>query len=262
MKLLVLADLHDDFWTEAGRDPFAGCEDLLEDVGALILAGDIANKAPVRWKYAFERLGKRFDLGKTWVFPGNHDFYGFRVDEEERLAEIAAAFGIGYAQKTSIILGGCRLLCATLWTDLSLGLGRAQNDFHIPRVMNDYRYIRKASAGYRRIKPDDVVAIHRSHKAWLENELAQPFDGKTIVVTHHAPHPHVLQAYAEGVDAAYASDLGDLIEQGRPDLWLFGHCHDACDINVSGTALRNVSLGYPADVPEPRERVARGLLVL
>lgn len=112
MRLLVLSDLHDDFWADSGRNPFAGIERLIEGVDHLILAGDLSNKPKVRWKYAFERLSQLLPLCKVSVFPGNHDFYDFRLDGEGRLEQIASEFEVGYAQKKQLIFGRTRILCA------------------------------------------------------------------------------------------------------------------------------------------------------
>ena len=264
MKILILADQHDDFWAEAGRDPFAGCEDLLDGVEALVLAGDLANKPQVRWKQVFARLRARFGDIPIFAFPGNHDFYNWHIDREDRLAEIAAEWSVVYAQKKGLRLGATRLLCCTLWTDLALGPGRVRNGEVVPQVMTDYRMIRHAGAGYRRVRPSDLVAVHHEHRAWLDGELAQAFDGPTVMVTHHAPHPDVLPAHAEGVDAAYASDLSTiLMGPHAPDLWLFGHAHDARDLRAGRAELRCVSLGYPDEVETGsavRNRIGRAIL--
>lgn len=265
MRTLVLADLHDDFWADKGRDPFRGAEAVLDGVEALVIAGDISNKPKVRWKYAFARLRARFGTIPIHVLPGNHDFYDWRIDDETRLAEIAAAFDVGYAQAKTLRLGNARVICATLWTDLELGGGRAENETRVPAQMNDYRYIRKASGGYRRILPKDILAIHHAHRSFITEALAAPFDGPSIVITHHAPHPSVLGTYAKDLPAAYGSDLSEILESPQaPDLWLFGHAHDAQSMTHGRTELRNVSLGYPMDITDAEipARLARGLLDL
>lgn len=259
MKLLILSDLHDDFWSESGRDPFDGTEEEVGELDHLILAGDVANKPKVRWKFAFERLSKILPLDRVSVFPGNHDFYDFRIDGEDRLEQIAESFGVQYVQKQQLVLGDIRVLCATLWTDLELGLDRTLNAAHIASKMNDYKKIRVAGKGYRKLWPSDVVARHRDHRSWLENALNTEFDGLTFVATHHAPHPSVLEDYADGVSAAYASDLSDLIRRHEPDRWFFGHCHGVRNGAVGKTQLLNVSLGYPEEVTDPADRI-RGLI--
>ncbi|WP_051521239.1 hypothetical protein [Rubellimicrobium mesophilum] len=169
-----------------------------------------------------------------------------------------------YAQKRVLRLGATRLLCCTLWTDLELGPGRVRNGEAVVRVMNDYRMMRHAGAGYRRVRPSDLVAVHHEHRAWLEGELAQPWEGPRIVVTHHVPHPEVLGSYAEGVDAAYASDLSAILKElHAPNVWLFGHAHNARDLQVGRMELRCVSLGYPDEVETEeavRARIGRAIM--
>jgi len=263
MKALILSDLHDDFWADQGRDPFARCEDLLDGLEAIVLAGDVSNKPKVRWKYAFERLRRRFGDLPIHVFPGNHDFYDWRLDDEDRLAEFAAAWDVHYAQQSVLQLGTTRLICATLWTDLNLGQGREWNETFLPTRMNDYRYIRLAAGGYRRARPDDTRKVHLRHRAFIERTLLEPHPGATWVCTHHAPHPDVLMTYPEQVDAAYASDLSSLLESApAPDRWLFGHCHDARPLTIGACRLDCISLGYPMDIEsdaEIRERIGRAI---
>jgi predicted phosphodiesterase len=266
MKTLILSDLHDDFWAEAKRDPFEPCADILQGLEAIVLAGDITNKPRVRWKLAFTRLRDRFGAIPIHVIPGNHDFYDWRIDCEERLAGFAAPHDVHYAQAKTIHLGRTRLICATLWTDFELGDGLHHNEVFVPSRMNDYRYIRHEAGGYRRARPADTIKIHHEHRHFIERALAAPHDGLTFVVTHHAPHPGVLRHYGEGLDAAYASDLSEIIEgSNRPDRWLFGHSHDSRDLDLNGCALRCVSLGYPDDVAtndEIRRRVSRAIFDL
>ena len=255
MRVLILSDLHDDFWAECGRNPFEGVEGLVSEVDHILLAGDLSNKPKIRWRHAFERLSRLLPLDCVSVFPGNHDFYDFRIDGEDRLEEIAASFGVSYVQKQQLELGSSRILCATLWTDFEIGPGSAINKGVIPARMNDYKRIRVAARGYRRLRPSDVVSLHQSHLKWLHEKLSEPFKGTTYVATHHAPHPAVLQERSEGLDAAYASDLSDLILRHRPRAWFFGHSHDANSMKFGETELRNVSLGYPDEVSDPSSRI-------
>lgn len=263
MKTLALSDLHDDFWADKQRDPFAACVDIIRDVEAIVLAGDISNKPKVRWKYAFGRLRDRFGDIPIHAFPGNHDFYDWRLDQEDRLADFASEFDVHYAQMKAVVLGRTRLLCATLWTDLEIGPGYAANAVHLPTRMNDYRYIRVATGGYRRVFPDEIRRVHARHRTWIKESLAAPFDGPTCVITHHAPHPGVLIDALAGIEAGYASDLSEILASNdAPDEWLFGHCHEAEPMVVGKTRLSCVSLGYPfeiADEAESRRRIARAI---
>jgi len=128
--------------------------------------------------------------------------------------------------------------------------------------MNDYRYIRKAGAGYRRIRPYETAAIHQDHRSWLENRLSIPHAGPTIVVTHHCPHPGLISKTPGDLDPVYGSDLTDLIQRHQPDAWLFGHTHFQAETVIGRTLLRNVSLGYPNQVrPEDEAQILRRGLI-
>ncbi|OOY26435.1 hypothetical protein BMI90_17685 [Thioclava sp. L04-15] len=259
-KTLIVADLHLDMWAEAGRDALARLD--FSDVGLMIIAGDLTNKPKVRWRRALEVIGQRIDLERVYVVPGNHDYYHHALDGDDRLEQIARDAGANFAQKREIILRSKRYLCCTLWTDFQTGTGTLESrDMEARERMNDYRYIRVASAGYRKARPADTIARHRDHLSWLRSKLAERFDGETAVVTHHAPIVGALPA-GQTLSWCYASDLKDLILECQPDEWLFGHTHHPAEIMVGTTRVANVSVGYPwqnmggvADGDKPRIRV-------
>ncbi|MCU9849016.1 metallophosphoesterase [Defluviimonas sp. WL0024] len=240
---MILADLHHDFWRQAGRDPLERAD--FSGLDLLIIAGDLANKSRARWKPALEAIGRHIPLDRVHIFPGNHDYYDGRLDRDDKLAAIAKEVGAHFAQKQEIVRENVRFLCCTLWTDMLLGDCDAdRNAREAEARMNDYRYIRIEAETFRRAKPRHTVAIHLDHRAWLESRLKAPFDGRTIVVTHHAPHGLSLAGNAP-VGQAYASDLSGLIKQHAPDLWLFGHTHHGISFRCGTTQLPNVSVGYP-----------------
>lgn len=262
MPVLIIADLHLDFWLRAGRDPLAALKpDLLASLDALIIAGDLANKPKVRWPHAIEHLGRYLHPEVIHIVPGNHDYYDHTLNGEDRLAAICADAGVRFAQKSEIIIGDTRFLSCTLWTDFAVhgdpvaAMRIAQQD------MNDYKYIR-LGPDYRRIRPSDTAGIHTGHRTWLEERLTRAFIGRTIVVTHHCPHPGLISASRNAVDPAYGSDLLSLIEKHQPDIWFFGHTHHHVEAELGRTRVRNVSLGYPEQIrPDDEARILqRGLV--
>lgn len=245
-NVLIAADMHLDAWAAQGLNAL----DLLDfnGVDALIIAGDLTNKPKVRWKQAFAQIGERIALDRVWLIPGNHDYYDFRLDGDDRLASIAHEAGAHFAQKMEIVLGATRYLCCTLWTDFALGGGSAEaNAGRSDWEMNDFRYIRVARHGYRKARPSDTIAVHHDHLAWLRKRLSAPFSGRTVVVTHHAPHPAALPPGAP-LPWFYASDLTNFIEEFQPDEWAFGHTHHPTEFRIGRTLLRNVSMGYPGEI--------------
>ncbi len=247
-KVMVLADLHLDEWLAAGRDPLASLyAGMLGSLDALIVAGDLANKPKVRWSKMLAHLGQCVPLSRIHVLPGNHDYYDHVLDGDERLARICTEAGAHFAQKRVIAFGATRYLCCTLWTDFAIRGSVDGGMYEAGKIMNDYQYIRMESERYRRIHPIDVSRVHADHRAWLEARLSEPFEGRTIVVTHHALLGACLQD-EKGVSSAYASDLSGLIDTYQPDRWLYGHTHHPCALQRGRTDLRNVSIGYPHEM--------------
>ena len=257
MKQLTISDLHLDFWEDRSTDPLAGFEGHLAELDLLLIAGDLSNKPQRRWERFLSRLVEITRPNVVKIFPGNHDFYQYRIDAEDRLAEFASNAGAEYVNRKVITRGGLRYICATLWTDFKLPPGRTLNEVHIPTRMNDYRVIRHAGGGYRRLWPKDTIAIHHKDLNFIAEALQTPFEGRSIVVTHHAPHPDVLAEYSENLNAAYASDLTNFIETNRPDAWLFGHSHDAKALDIAGCRIQNISLGYPFEIDDPKARIEK-----
>ena len=83
----------------------------------------------------------------------------------------------------------------------------------------------------------------RAH-CWLTQELNRPFDGKTVVVTHHAPVlDHMGDDHPGHLIAAYANNWTELL--GKADLWVYGHTHVAADFSKEGCRVVSNPRGYP-----------------
>ena len=85
----------------------------------------------------------------------------------------------------------------------------------------------------RRLRPLDTVQWHHAARQWLLARLAEPWAGRTVVVTHHAPHPGSLAGCFErsGLSPAFVNDLPAEVFRGV-DLWVHGHTHDSFDYKV------------------------------
>ncbi|SCK38058.1 DNA repair exonuclease [Variovorax sp. HW608] len=242
MKLLIISDLHLEF------APFEPPGDLDFDVA--ILAGDIhcpAVKA-ARWAGDVARFG-----GKPVVYvPGNHEFYDTRMDQTLAEARTAASsLGVHLLDGDQVVINGVRFLGATLWTDFELAIdtpdGRRSDASVSMRkasnLMNDYALIRAADESAepdtwrarhgRKLEAADTRQIHLRQHRWLSAMLSVPFEGPTVVVTHHAPHRGSLsERYArDWVSAAFVSELPEVYFD-VPALWVHGHCHQSFDYRV------------------------------
>ena len=256
MKCLVIADLHLDYFFGQRMDPFIKVpKGELDDITHCIIAGDLSNKSHKQWPRCLTWLAERLPDTQIYVMPGNHDYYDFQIDQEDRLEAIAARHGAAFIQKTELISGNQRFLCATLWTDFEVYGDRIANMENGARVMNDYQRIKVAKSGHRRLSPAMTAEIHQDHRAWLEARLADGFDGDTTVITHHAPHRKALSA-EPSYGPCYASNLEAMILKYQPKRWLFGHTHHPVTFTIGATELRNVSVGYPSQ-HEPIEQLDR-----
>lgn len=226
--LWVFSDLHQE-WPKNAWDPAAHVPASGFDVA--VVAGDV--HMPLT--RALDWLGERLPGVPVVYVPGNHDFWWDRgedrytiYDQLERGRGQAASLGIHLLLDDAVVIGGTRFLGGPLWTDFRLGSFGITHAFRTAQGRNgmvDYRRIRTGPRSRNRIEPGEVLAMHRATRAFIEGELARPYDGPTVVVTHHAPHPTSLPDPHADLAWCYASDLTDLILDRGPDLWVHGHAH-------------------------------------
>jgi Icc-related predicted phosphoesterase len=81
--------------------------------------------------------------------------------------------------------------------------------------------------------------------SFLQSKISEPFGGKTVVVTHHAPSiKSIPEEYLQDpISAAYASNL-EHIMLPNVNLWIHGHVHNSCDYMVDGVRVVCNPRGY------------------
>lgn len=230
MKIQIYSDLHLEF---SGFVPPPIHADLV------ILAGDIGTQIKgVSW------ANQTFDCPVIYVC-GNHEYYKGHIDHTLRKMKDAAAPHVHVLENQAFVWQQTRFLGTTAWTDFSSTGDVVAASSMAWQWMNDFQVIR-ADASYRRLRPDDLVSRNQKAHAWLAEELAQPFDGKTVVITHHAPTPSVAGDKTDGhLTAAYTNHWPELIEQA--DLWVFGHTHRTVDVELAGCRVVSNPRGYPGE---------------
>ncbi len=112
--------------------------------------------------------------------------------------------------------------------------------------MADYRLIRR-SPDFSRLRPADTALLHFESVNWLKQQLELPFEGRTVVVTHHAPSAKSFNPKynTDFVSAAFASNLEGLMDRFEIDLWIHGHTHHCVDLMHSSTRILSNQRGYP-----------------
>jgi hypothetical protein len=147
-----------------------------------------------------------------------------------------------------------RFLGCTLWTDFALA-GEAGRQLALGKYaawLIDYRAIRWHD---RLFSVADSTGLHAVERAWLARQLMRPFDGPTVVITHHPPHPGSIapKFASHPLNPAFVSNLEDLM--GHAALWIHGHTHSAFEYSVRGTRVicnprgyANEQTGFRADL--------------
>lgn len=247
MRVRIYSDLH---LESAAFDP----PNVTTDV--IVLAGDIGEGlAGLTW------AREKFDAPIIYV-RGNHELYGQRLPEaDESFSAEAKRLGICFLENASTVINGVRFLGATLWTDFRINgysrpSGPDDDDVRIAmgeakRLMNDYRYIRfgrKRKKARDRMTPVNTLSMHIASRDWLQRSLAETFDGRTVVVTHHAPHLLSVPTHRVGdrYTPYYASHLPQLV-RAPVDLWIHGHFHTSCDYTIGTTRVISNPRGRSGD---------------
>lgn len=240
-KLWIWSDTH----FESGNSLFPG---PAPEHDVCIVPGDL-NYLP--WAIDSLKSGE-FGNGTTIYVPGNHETYRQEsMEGAERLAEQNVKnSSVFLANPGEYVFDGTRFLGCTLWTDYAL-FGNVSKALRAAEIgMTDHRMIR-TEAGARPgstvpFRPTLTLERHTRELRWLESKLAEPFDGPTVVISHHLPSlKSVPERFNEDpLTPSFASALDWLIENYQPDLWIHGHTHDSCDYNIGKTRVLCNPMGY------------------
>ena len=211
----------------------------------VVLAGDIHSHT-----HAIPWAAETFSTPVIYL-PGNHEFYNSHLHGMSvQLRKCAQEYpNIHLLDNDSVEIEGVRFIGATLWTDFMLfgssmaTIGKCLHDAKL--YISDFSTIRFGSTGW--FLPADSVKLFRVSAMYLRETLAEPFDGPTVVVSHHLPSMRsVAERYkSDHLSAAFASNLDDLVEMA--DLWIHGHTHDSFDYQLGKCRVVCNPRGYPAN---------------
>lgn len=244
-RFLVMSDLHLEY--ERGRAcPGPDLHHVKGLVDLVLLAGDI--------DLSDRAIGYGAKVQEILQVPvimiaGNHEFYDAcrtRVLEELRIA--AHRLNIHFLENEVVEFNihgqRLRILGATLWTDYKLQGDELQAMSSALNSLNDHQIIYENSRDV--FKPMHARKLHHESLAWIKEELSAPYDGKTVVITHHAPSPQSspTDLRREKITPAYASNLEAMIEKARPALWVHGHAHESFDYLIGETRVVCNPRGY------------------
>lgn len=252
MKAWIISDMHMPPMAELmGHFP-------VPEADICINAGDTSNNIEASLSFLSATIAEHIPVVMTL---GNHDFYGTSIDRAfDLVARRTAGTNIHVLENDVFIVGDLRIIGATLWTDYEVPWGipvelpvneRLEKAFHVcPREITDFREIRRSDerkegeTGFVTIQ--ELIRRHKESRAFIEAELAKPFDGKTMVLTHHAPSPRSINPQYKGYvsNAGFASDLSAVIHAGKPEYWVHGHVHHFLDYFEDETRVICNAKGY------------------
>jgi Icc-related predicted phosphoesterase len=252
MKIQLLSDLHLESDPDFVATPAPGAD-------LLILAGDIGSyQSGSRLVETDFGLG-RFSPRNGWptpvlYVPGNHEYDNGDFDVmHERLRAQCAELDIQWLERECIVIDGVRFVGTTLWTDfdalvephdkLTTVLRKRGKAFRAA----DF-YLKKA-ATTRHGEPFLAEQMREQGllcQVWLQEALAVPFAGTTVVVTHFAPSltsADPRYGVTPGT-AGFCNSLDALLPAAQ--WWLHGHLHCALDYVKAGCHVVANPLGYEA----------------
>ena len=228
-KLRIMSDLHLEF----GRLVVPELPEDKETI--LILAGDIHVG-----DYAttfIDAMAMRFQ--DVIYVLGNHEFYHNDMEDirlfwrrymkyNHNLHVLDPGIYVNDAQNL-------RIIGATLWTETQ--------DPAMQNYLNDYAVIQRE---HRVLTVQDTRNLFLDDLDYITARLAEPFDGTTIVVTHHAPVQKCVAPNWVGhvMNPCFHSNLDDLIEANDIELWVHGHMHQTIHTTLHGTEIYCNPRGY------------------
>ena len=225
MRINYFSDIHLEFGALDAPD---------NDADIIVAAGDIGiNLQGVNWLKA---------LNKPVIYiAGNHEFYAHEYQQTLQLIrEQCAGSNVRFLENDCFVFQGVRFLGCTLWADLFVeGDKKAEA---LGKSLNDFRRIQFAEKSFDAM---EFSQLHQHSRAWLEQELAQPFFGKTVVITHHAPSQWSWNESAYALKKlAYCNDLKSLLHEYEIAAWFHGHVHSSLDYRIADARILCNPRGY------------------
>lgn len=250
VNLWLMSDIHCEIIGERDTQPeFA----RPPDADILVIAGDV-HHADRAIPYARSMSDKDIPI---ILVAGNHEHYagkrrvGANIEMLRDHARIDRKAGriTHFLENETVELTihgeRVRFIGATLWVDFALFYDQRGGQIDALIGMNDFREIQGDDPTYWSVQPSEMIAWHHASRAFIECELRKPFDGPTVVLTHHAPSLNSVQQRFrfDPVTVAFASRCDDLLALGA-DLWVHGHTHDSFDYRAGTTRVICNPRGY------------------
>ncbi|MCY4044023.1 MAG: metallophosphoesterase [Cellvibrionales bacterium] len=241
MKIQYQSDLHVEFFNNTITYQVPAT-----DADVLVLAGDIGDTS----QRTFDWIKAQSQNKPILLCLGNHEFYDQCY--QEALIQWQAAMkdsSVHLLHNNTVIIENTQFIGATLWTDYAiLGALTQEAAMHeAGRRMNDHRLIQWLDKGKKRLfTPKDARALNAETDAFLRETLTKPFDGKRVIITHHAPSIQSIpvEYRSHNLCGAFASNYETLMATHKPSAWIHGHLHMNFAYKIHSTQVVCNPRGY------------------
>lgn len=246
-KVVVLSDLHFESIDDNIYEEFKSIvPEKIADY--IILAGDIDNRT--RGVYFINYL---VELGYTVFYvPGNHEYEEANFEHVDSYFEAIDLPNFYYLNNKTVRIDDFRIIGSTLWASAgTLSIDPLDGPVFAESVDYFVRQRLKFMIDFTSIhgfSVDKMAKRFKQNYTFIKEECSKPFDGTTIVVTHHAPsfESCLPQYRGNQTNHAFASEMDCLIEAHKIDYWIHGHMHNSSDYMIGDTRVICNPRGNPS----------------
>jgi len=241
MKIRLFSDLHLEFSNSSYAHLWT--PSLEDKETTLVLAGDIHVG-----QFATEFIDDLCNHFKYVIYIcGNHEFYNneiSKVIDYWRRFDQDGPKNFHYLNKDTRFLDGVRFVGGTMWTGFNKKDPAVMD--YAAWYLNDYKTI---TEGGKQITSSLIYEEHKSFIRYLTDILDTPYEGNTVVVTHHSPgNGYRLKEYSDHLIPYYYADLEEFISlysiYAKVKYWFHGHIHESYDYMIEGTRIVSNPYGY------------------
>lgn len=250
VKIIKLSDLH----TETFKYKMNINNDMCDIV---IFAGDIGNKFQAM-KLINELLEKNIIV--IYVL-GNHEFYNYN-NKVKTIDEIKDGWkkrseeneNLHVLDDSSVVIKGIKFIGSTAWTKISTENYDAKTINYEIDCLSDFQKIikRKLMRGYRTIRGypitlEDYDNMHIKSINYIKDEIAKPFNGRKILITHHPITKESKHPDFENYDfnsQFFTSDYSEIIHNSDLHYYFHGHIHYYFKYDLNETNVLCNAYGY------------------